>query len=252
MGNFISYYMNSTLSQQDLYNYRPLNSSVNDAENQTEQIHFINENEKEEQQEQLEEDSQSEISLPLFTHKYYKFFIYIDTESQELKDLYNNAAYKHNLIVDNYLNALNTYQPSMEKYCFNAGFDLFCPEDTDSFGSQKVILDHKVKSCMRVAGENNQFVSYYLYSRSSLPLKTPLRLANNVGIIDSGYRGNIKGVFDNIQGYDFMDFNIEFGTRLLQICPPNLEYPMKIIIVDNLLDLGQTDRAEGGFGSTGI
>ena len=140
----------------------------------------------------------------------------------------------------------------MEKYCFNAGFDLFCPQDTESIGSQKVVLDHKIKCCMRIVGENQQFVSYYLYSRSSLPLNTPLRLANNVGIIDSGYRGNIKGIFDNIAGYDFMDYVIEFGTRLLQICPPNLEYPMKITIVDNLDELGVTDRGEGGFGSTGI
>ena len=77
-------------------------------------------------------------------------------------------------------------------------------------------------------------------------------LANSVGIIDSGYRGNIKGIFYNIAGYDFMDYVIEFGTRLLQICPPNLEYPMKITIVDNLDELGVTDRGEGGFGSTGI
>ena len=244
MGNFISYYMNSNLSQQELYNYS-LRWPVYDYESQTEpeQLDIVND---------TCYDSLSEISIPIFTCKYYKLYIFVDFESQELKDLYINAADKHNLVVDNYIYSLSTYQSSMEKYCFNAGFDLFCPEDTESFGSQKLILDHKVKCCMRVVGDNNQFVSYYLYSRSSLPLNTPLRLANNVGIIDSGYRGNIKGVFDNIQGYDFMDFTIEFASRLLQICPPNLEYPMKIIIVDNLQDLGQTDRAEGGFGSTGI
>jgi dUTP pyrophosphatase len=221
--------------QQDLYDYKRGSYLQND----TEQIDFVID----------EKDSQHEVSLQI--PKHYNLFIYIDSESQELKDLYINAAYKHNLVVQNYLEALANYKPSMEKYCFNAGFDLFCPEDTESIGSQKVVLDHKIKCCMRVVGENEQFVSYYLYCRSSLPLKTPLRLANNVGIIDSGYRGNIKGVFDNIQGYDFMDYTIEFGSRLLQICPPNLEYPMKIIIVDNVSHLGETERGEGGFGSTG-
>lgn len=235
MGNFISYYMNSTLVQQHLYDY----IQVSDAENQTDLTHFSN------------YEKESEPELPLQIPKHYNFYVYIDSESQELKDLYVNAAHKHNLVVENYLEALANFEPSMEKYCFNAGFDLFCPEDTESIGAQKVVLDHKIKCCMRVVGENEQFVSYYLYSRSSLPLKTPLRLANNVGIIDSGYRGNIKGVFDNIAGYDFMDFTIEFGTRLLQICPPNLEYPMKIIIVDNVSNLGETERGEGGFGSTG-
>ena len=237
MGNFISYYMNSSLAQQHLYDY----IQVSNAENQTEQIHFAID----------DKQSEPELPLQLSISKHYNLFIYIDSESQELKNLYVNAAHKHNLVVEKYLEALGNFEPSMEKYCFNAGFDLFCPEDTESIGAQKVVLDHKIKSCMRVVGENEQFVSYYLYSRSSLPLKTPLRLANNVGIIDSGYRGNIKGVFDNIAGYDFMEFTIEFGTRLLQICPPNLEYPMKIIIVDHLSNLGETERGEGGFGSTG-
>lgn len=235
MGNFISYYMNSTLVQHQLYDY----IQVSDAENQTDLTHFSN------------YEKESEPELPLQIPKHYNFYVYIDSESQELKDLYVNAAHKHNLVVENYLEALANFEPSMEKYCFNAGFDLFCPEDTESIGAQKVVLDYKIKCCMRVVGENEQFVSYYLYSRSSLPLKTPLRLANNVGIIDSGYRGNIKGVFDNIAGYDFMDFTIEFGTRLLQICPPNLEYPMKIIIVDDVSNLGETERGERGFGSTG-
>lgn len=234
MGNFISYYMNSSLAQQHLYDY--IEGSY--VENQTVQTNF-----------EIDE-KESEPELPLQIPKHYNFYIYIDSKSRELKDLYVNAVNKHNLVVENYLEALTNCEPSMEKYCFNAGFDLFCPEDTKSIVSQKVVLDHKIKCCMRVVGENEQFVSYYLYSRSSLPLKTPLRLANNVGIIDSGYRGNIKGVFDNISDYDSMDYIIEFGTRLLQICPPNLEYPMKIIIVDDVSSLGETERGEGGFGST--
>ena len=38
---------------------------------------------------------------------------------------------------------------------------------------------------------NDKNIGYYLYPRSSIS-KTPLILANSVGIIDSGYRGNIK------------------------------------------------------------
>ena len=156
------------------------------------------------------------------------------------------------MVVDSYLDAINNYEIFMEKYCFNAGFDLFCPENIETIGAQKNILDHKIKCSMKIMGENYQYVSYYLYARSSLPLKTPLRLANSVGIIDSGYRGNIKAIFDNIQGFDFMDCTIDAGTRLVQICPPNLEYPMKVTIVDNLSELGQTERGENGLGSTGI
>ena len=238
MGNFISYYIYSTMSSQDLQNYVQITDNDDT---------FINNNSNTnlpDLHELVIENSNIDIQP-----KFYELFIYIDHESSQLKDLYVNAAHKHNQIVDNYLNALIKNEEKMESYCFNAGFDLFCPEDTESIGAQKVTLNHKIISCMKM---KNIYVSYYLYSRSSTPLKTPLRLANSVGIIDSGYRGHIKAVFDNKNDYDFMEYNIEFGSRLAQLCPPNLEYPMKIYIVDNVESLGITNRGTGGFGSTGI
>lgn len=84
---------------------------------------------------------------------------------------------------------------------------------------------------------------YYLYPRSSLS-KTPLRLANSVGIIDSSYRGEIMAAVDNISEEDF---EIKQGERLFQLCSPTLE-PINFIIAD---ELTETDRGEGGFGSTG-
>ena len=158
MGNFISYYMNSSFAQQNLNDYMNI---------------YSNENFKFQKNSEIDE-KQFEYDSSLFVPKHYKLFIYIDFESQQLKDLYFNAAHKHNLAVEKYLEALTNFEPNMEKYCFNAGFDLFCPQETESIGAQKLILDYKIKCCMRVVGENDQFVSYYLYSRSSLPLNTPL------------------------------------------------------------------------------
>ena len=90
-------------------------------------------------------------------------------------------------------------------------------------------------------------VGYYLYPRSSTGTKTPLRLSNSVGIIDSGYRGNLCGVFDNncdsISGVDKYQ-------RLLQICSPTLE-PLFVKVIDDLSFFENTDRGDGGFGSTG-
>ena len=229
MGNFISYYMNSTYARQELYDYMKLSDAQNQTEFETTLV--------------IDEPK----PLPIIS-KFYELFIYIDHDSPELKDLYVNSVHKHNKIVDDYLTAIAKNETNMEQYCFNAGFDLFCPEDTESIGAQKVVLDHKIVTCMK---HKNVYVSYYLYSRSSTPMKTPLRLANSVGVIDSGYRGHIKAVFDNKNDYDFMEFNIEFGSRLAQLCPPNLEYPMKIYIVDNIQSLGITDRGDAGFGSTG-
>ena len=178
--------------------------------------------------------------------KFYTLYIYIDSNNSELYELYNHAIKQHNIVVDSYLNAVNNNEPNMEKYCFNAGFDLFSPYNDIVFDTNKqYILDHNIKCCMKY---KNNYVSYYLYPRSSLPIKTPFRLANSVGIIDSGYRGNIKAIFDK-KGSDNFKFNI--GNRFVQICPPNLEYPMKIILVKNLSDLGITQRSESGFGSSG-
>jgi len=88
--------------------------------------------------------------------------------------------------------------------------------------------------------------------------KTPLRLANNQGIIDAGYRGNLIGMFDCIYEADSdddenvkEDWYMDAYSRMLQICAPGL-IPIYIEIVDKIDDLGpNTSRGEGGFGSTG-
>ena len=87
-------------------------------------------------------------------------------------------------------------------------------------------------------------ISYYLYPRSSMGAKTPLRLSNSVGIIDAGYRGNIIGIVDNVSEEDYI---IEPGSRLFQLCSPNLE-PVSFQIVNTL---SVTSRASAGLGSTG-
>ena len=63
------------------------------------------------------------------------------------------------------------------------------------------LLDHKISCAMIYKGK---FVGYYLYMRSSSPINTPLRMANNVGIIDSGYRGNIRACFDIISSKKYI------------------------------------------------
>ena len=112
MGNFISYYMTSSLSPLEKYNYIHLSDVENhnlrpfDVETQTDKINF------------LDHEKESEVGFSILIPKHYNLFIYIDSLSEELKNLYVNAANKHNLIVDNYLQALANYEPFMEKYCF--------------------------------------------------------------------------------------------------------------------------------------
>jgi dUTPase len=96
---------------------------------------------------------------------------------------------------------------------------------------------------------------YYLYPRSSI-VKTSFRLSNSVGIIDSGYRGEIMAVVDNIDSAN-NDMKVCIRkymnpmTRMFQICSPTLE-PFLVEIVDSEEHLGSTERGNGGFGSTGL
>ena len=148
----------------------------------------------------------------------------------------------HLLIKPNNDNVKSLYESHSSYHEGDAGLDLYCPEDiiipAKTLGKVNLGI-----SCEALNDSKTEGVSYYLYPRSSI-IKTPLRLANSVGIIDRGYRGNLIACFDNISDKDYL---IEKGTRLVQICAPNLE-PITFNIVTTL---SETSRGVGGYGSTG-
>jgi dUTPase len=112
-------------------------------------------------------------------------------------------------------------------------------------------IDFKIKTAMyRINNNNYTPVSFTTHPRSSI-YKSPLRLANSTGIIDSGYRGNLGAVFDVMAFQHYDGFKIKQNDRFIQICAPALE-KFIIKLVDNEVDLGiQTDRDTRGFGSSG-
>ena len=124
----------------------------------------------------------------------------------------------------------------------DAGLDLYCPGDMIILPRQTVKIDLKIQ-CEGLSDNDDRNVCYYLYPRSSIS-KTPLRLANSVGIIDSGYRGNLMAVVDNTSDEPF---SIQKGQRLFQICGRYLE-PIHLTLVEELSD---SERGNNGFGSTG-
>lgn len=101
---------------------------------------------------------------------------------------------------------------------------------------------------------------FYLYPRSSIS-KTRMRLANSVGIIDAGYRGDIIAAVDTIGLFGSNDIwhvwketlsPIQKYDRYFQLCAPDLS-PFLVHIVDTEAELGApTTRGQGGFGSTGV
>jgi dUTP pyrophosphatase len=101
---------------------------------------------------------------------------------------------------------------------------------------------------MKIKNDDDEYfpTAFQIYPRSSLS-KTPLMLSNHVGIIDCGYRGNIKGAFRCL---NVDQFYVQKFTRLLQICHPSLS-KIRVFLVENENDLSSTERGDRGFGSTG-
>ena len=148
---------------------------------------------------------------------------------------------------------------SLQRNPEDSGFDLFNPTTVDATanaGRGLIKIDYRVKCAMYELGEiplSGAFDNmdrlkphaFYLFARSSIA-KTNLRLANSVGIIDSGYRGNIGAYFDVLSSG-----SLEEKSRYVQLCHPSLE-PFAVVLVNNESDLGSTRRGDGGFGSTGL
>ena len=149
----------------------------------------------------------------------------------------------------------------------DSGFDLFIPFDYSEHeygytGNRLSPVTFRaplgVKCSMsrfNAAYKKSSASGYYLYPRSSI-VKTPFRLSNSVGIIDSGYRGEIMAVVDNIDAVNndiktCLSKYMPPMSRMFQICSPTLE-PFMIQIVDSEEKLGFTERGSGGFGSTGV
>lgn len=177
----------------------------------------------------------------------------VNSDQPELLELYTAHVAKHNT--------------STETSLFpNSGFDLFVPDATtfDSDFAAKFV-DLKIKTEMIYCDKNmdvtiendngdSETVSgasyscgYYVYPRSSIS-KTPLMLANHVGIIDSGYRGNLIAALRKLPS-DQTTYVVEKNTRLFQICHSSL-CPIFVVLVSES-ELNSSERGEGGFGSTG-
>lgn len=132
------------------------------------------------------------------------------------------------------------------KYATNgsSGFDLVALEDvTLELGQTKL-----VKTGLAV--DVGPGYELQVRPRSGLSLKTPLRVANSPGTVDSDYRGEVCVIMTNSAGYQpagYGSVTIKKGDRIAQgvVCPV---MQADIEVVDYL---DETDRGAGGFGSTG-
>lgn len=84
-----------------------------------------------------------------------------------------------------------------------------------------------------------------VFPRSGLATKFGITLSNSVGVIDSGYRGEIGASLINTSDETTA---LDAGTRVCQLVV--MPYvPCELVAVD---ELSESERGANGFGSTGI
>ena len=85
-----------------------------------------------------------------------------------------------------------------------------------------------------------------IFPRSSVR-KTRLMLSNCVGVVDSGYRGELQATFNKVNQNSIAENDYKVGDRIAQI----MIIPHPEIEFEEADELSDTERGEGGFGSTG-
>lgn len=126
----------------------------------------------------------------------------------------------------------------------DSGLDLFIIEDTTIGGGETILVKLGIKCQLQSKNWYGKKIyhSYLMFPRSSIS-KTPLRLANSVGLIDREYKGELMAAFHNTSK---TPFTLIKGERYVQLTRADLGF-INFKVVDTLRE---TDR-NSGFGSTG-
>lgn len=137
---------------------------------------------------------------------------------------------KFKVILDNE----NVKMPS-KAHSTDAGFDLFAPEDFIIRSGSSAIVDTGVRILIEPG-----FVGM-LKSKSGLNVKFGV---TGEGVIDAGYTGSIVAKLYN-NGNDIVKF--EKGQKIIQI----VFLPIPDVELELTDSFEETERGDGGFGSTG-
>ena len=125
---------------------------------------------------------------------------------------------------------------------YSAGYDLYYAADPSN---ELVLYPHTTTMIPTGwAMEIPQGCFGGIFARSGLASTKGLRPANCVGVIDSDYRGEVKVALHNDLS---QTVTIKGGERIAQLIIMEYNY-INFEIVDELND---TNRGQGGFGSTG-
>lgn len=133
-----------------------------------------------------------------------------------------------------------TVEPPQAQNRGDAGYDLRAAEDTKIEPGQRVLVSTGIALAIP------EGYAGFIQPRSGLAIKNGITCLNTPGLIDSGYRDEIKVILIN---HDPMEtFVINKGDRIAQLVIQKYE-TVDFPVVEELSD---SERGTGGFGSTGV
>ena len=121
----------------------------------------------------------------------------------------------------------------------DAGMDLFSVEEAVLKPLERKLIHTGIKIQLP---ENTEA---QIRPRSGLALKNGITVLNTPGTIDEGYRGEIGIILINLGSEEF---KVEEGMKIAQM----VIKPTLTLDVEEVVELTETTRGEGGFGSTGV
>jgi dUTP pyrophosphatase len=132
----------------------------------------------------------------------------------------------------------------------SAGFDVY--------GVRTFMLGNRIHVFTGLAVAFPKDWMLQAHGRSGLSARCGISLANNVGIIDSDYRGEIVLLFDVNPGMDglHVDHTVHMTRAFDELAPGKrvaqlMLVPVPLVEWEEVEDLDETSRGTGGFGSTG-
>ena len=121
----------------------------------------------------------------------------------------------------------------------SAGLDLSCSEDFEIKPMERKLVSTGISVAVPEGYEAQ------IRPRSGLAIKHGISMVNTPGTIDSDYRGEVKIIMINY-GKDAVCFSKGERVAQMVICPVAR---VELQVVESL---DETDRGQGGFGSTGV
>ncbi|MBL7059335.1 dUTP diphosphatase [Candidatus Pacearchaeota archaeon] len=121
----------------------------------------------------------------------------------------------------------------------DSGFDFYSIEDHKLAPGKRILVKTGLQMSIPLGYE------LQIRPKSGLALKNGITILNTPGTIDAGYRGEIGIILINLSEEEY---SIEKGKKIAQGVVCRVENPE----IEEVDELSETSRGEGGFGSTGL